>query len=128
MHRLLMFVAVLMLTAATARADEPLSPADAIKKKGEKVSVAFVVKSSHEQRGLHFLNSEADFKTEGNFTIFIGATAMKKFEEAGIKKPSEHFKDKKIVVTGEVEVYRQQGFLNGQILLKSPDDIKIVEK
>lgn len=124
MLRVSSFVAVLFL-AAVARADEPITPAEAVKQKGKTVSVVMEVKSTHEQRGLHFLNSETDAFAEGNFVIFLGGSAMKKFEAVGIKNPSEHYKGKKIVVTGEVTLYNAQGKIQGQIHVKGPDDIKI---
>jgi DNA/RNA endonuclease YhcR with UshA esterase domain len=108
----------------TVNAAEPITPAEAVTKKGETVTVAMEVKSTALQRGLAFLNSEDDFKKDGNFTVFIAATPMKKFKEAGIEDPSTHFKNKKIIVTGEVSIYRGQG----QIAVNGPDDIKIDEK
>lgn len=124
MRRLCLFLAVLIATTASVQAAEPVTPAEALNLIGTTASVAMQVKSTHVQRGLHLLNSETDFKTDGNFTVFIGTSAMKKFEEAGIKNPSEHYKDKKIVVTGMLQKYGRQA----QIHVTGPDDVKISEK
>jgi hypothetical protein len=60
--------------AALAHADDakPLTPEEAAKKVGEKVTVEMEVKSTGKSKGVYFLNSKADFKDKENFTIFIG--------------------------------------------------------
>lgn len=52
-----------------------LSPADAAKKAGEKVTVQFAVKSVGGKATL-YLNSQADFRAKDNFTVMLPAKAQ----------------------------------------------------
>jgi hypothetical protein len=54
----------------------------------KKVTVEMVVKSTGKSRGVFFLNSEKDYRSESNFTAFINATGAKRFHEAKIDDPA----------------------------------------
>ena len=46
------------------------------------------------------------------------------FKDAKIEDPSEHYKGKTVDAKGKVEKHRDRA----EIVLKGPDDLKIVEK
>jgi DNA/RNA endonuclease YhcR with UshA esterase domain len=102
---------------------KPISVADAAKKVNEKVTVEMEVKSTG-GKAPYYLNSEANFRDEMNFTIFIPRDAVEKFKQAKIENPADHYKGKTIQVTGEVVLYQKKA----QIKVDGPDQIKIVEK
>jgi DNA/RNA endonuclease YhcR with UshA esterase domain len=104
--------------------DKPLTPAEAAKKVGEKVTVEMEVKSAGKGSGVCFLNSEADFKDPKNFTLFIGKAGAEKFKEAKVEDPAAHFKGKTVRATGKVALYRERP----QIVVEDPAQIAIVKK
>src|SRR5262245_5103849 len=105
--RLVVVTAVLAATRVAFAAEEkPLTPVEARKKVGEKVTVEMTVRAAKdrlEKRGEIYLDSEPDFRDEKNFAVVItkaGAAALKK---AGIENPADHFKGKRIRATGTVK-------------------------
>jgi hypothetical protein len=99
---------------------EAITPAEAIKKIGEKVTVKMEVKSvGRGQSGVYFLNSEDNFRTESNLTLFISNTVAPKFKQAGIDDPAEHFKGKKIQANGTVKLYRNRP----EIVIEDPKQL-----
>lgn len=115
----------LVLGAGSLRADDkPLTPADAVKKVNEEVTMQMEVKSGSKRDASCFLNSESDFKDPKNFTLFIDKDALAKFKEAKIDDPFAHFKGKLVEVKGKVTLFKDKA----QIKLSGPDAIKIVEK
>jgi len=124
-RRCLPALVLLPLSApATLAQDKPLSPEEAAKKVGERVTVEMVVKSATLQESVCFLNSQEDFKDKNNFTVFLGRDALKKFKEAKIDDPAAHFKGKTVRVTSKVTLYREKP----PIALDGPDQIQVVEK
>jgi hypothetical protein len=86
--------------------DKPLTPAEARKKVGEKITVEMTVRAAKdrlEKRGEIYLDSETDFRDEKNFAVVITKAGAASLKEAGIGNPAEHFKDKKIRATGTVK-------------------------
>lgn len=71
------FVILVMLQGsglAVAAEGEPLTPMEAQKEAGKKVTVEMVVKAAKdrlEKRGEIYLDSETDFKDEKNFAVVI---------------------------------------------------------
>src|SRR5262249_8497227 len=108
---------------AVAAEDTPITPAEAAKKVNEKVLVEMEVKSTG-GRNNHYLNSEKDFNSDKNFTIFISKDHLEKFKKAGVENPSMHYKDKLIRFSGKVVLKNQ----NPWIKVDDPDQIKIVTK
>ncbi len=105
--------------------EEPISSGEAAKKVGEKVTVEMEVKSvGRGKSGVYFLNSEPNYKTDGNFTLFIGKPGAAKFRKAGIGDPAEHFKAKRVRATGTVQLYREKP----EIVIDDPKQIELVEK
>jgi DNA/RNA endonuclease YhcR with UshA esterase domain len=109
--------------AAAQEARKLISPQEAKKKVGETVTVKMQVKSAALREEIAFLNSEEDFKSVENFTIFISKDAMPKFKTSKIEDPAAHFKGKTIEVTGKVILYRERP----EIAVSGPDEIKVVE-
>jgi hypothetical protein len=117
------------LAVIPAPADEskPLSPADAIKKVNERVTVLMVVKASKnrlEKRGEIYLDSEQDFRDEKNLAIVITKAGAPRFKEAGVDDPATHFKGKTIQVQGTVIMKENRP----RIEVDDPKQIQLVEK
>jgi DNA/RNA endonuclease YhcR with UshA esterase domain len=111
--------------AADKKDEKPLTPAEAVKKVGDKVTVELKVQSSAASKsGVVFLNSEKDFKDKKNLTIFLSKDAVAKFKHAKIENPAEYYKGKTIRVSGKVELYNKRP----EIKVAGPDDVKVVEK
>ena len=72
-----LFAAVLSAGFVLAQDAAPLTPADAAKKLDQKVTVEFVVKSTGGKTAV-YLNSEEDFKSDKNLTLFVPAKAVEK--------------------------------------------------
>jgi hypothetical protein len=86
--------------------EKPLSPVEARRKIGEKITVEMTVQSAKdrlEKRGEIYLDSEPDFRDEKNFAVVITKAGAMSLKEAGIARPAEHFRHKKIRVTGTVK-------------------------
>jgi DNA/RNA endonuclease YhcR with UshA esterase domain len=109
---------VLVLFASLAVADDksgekalkPISVEEAAKRIGEKVTVELEIKSTDKSAwsGVYFLNSEPNYRSEKNFTIFINKKGVASLAEAKIDAPEKHFKGKTVQITGEVKLYRGQ--------------------
>jgi alkaline phosphatase D len=77
-----------------------LSPADAARKPGEKVTVQFVVQSAAGKANL-YLNSQKDFRAKDNFAVVLPAKAQ---TGPWAKAGPDTFVGKTVRVTGKVEV------------------------
>ena len=98
----LLFVAIV----AAADTDKPLSPVEARKKVGEKITVEMTVQAAKdrlEKRGEIYLDAEENFRDEKNFAVVITKAGAASLKEAGIADPADHFKGKKIRATGQVK-------------------------
>ena len=100
--------AVLLLIAGFlfAAEDRPLSPTEARKQVGNKITVEMTVATSKdrlEKRGEIYLDAELDFRDEKNFAVVITRAGAASLKEAGIADPATHFKEKKIRATGTVK-------------------------
>ncbi|QVL34625.1 hypothetical protein KIH39_12165 [Telmatocola sphagniphila] len=117
----------LMTLAFFTAADNALNPVEARKKVGSEITLKMdvkVTKDRLEARGEIYMDAEENFRDEKNFAVVItkkGATSLK---DAGIEKPADHFKDKKIEVKGTVKE------VDGvpRIEIDDAKQIKIVEK
>ena len=113
--------------ACWARAeDEPklVTPAEAAAKINETVRLEMKINSASLRNGMCFLNSEEDFKSDKNFTIFLSKEVVAKFKEAMIDDPAVHFKGKTVIIQGKVTIFRE----HPQIALDKPESIKELEK
>jgi hypothetical protein len=91
---------------ALAAGDRPLTPAEARRKVGEKVTVEMTVRAAKdrlEKRGEIYLDSEADFRDAKNFAVVITKAGAASLKAAGIDNPAEHFRGKTIRATGTVK-------------------------
>ena len=120
---LLAVMIVLALAPAADAPVKPLTPADAAKKTNEKVTVEMEVKSTG-GRSNRYLNSEPDYKSADNFTVFITKEVLPKFKDAKIDDPADYYKGKTIRVSGTVTVYEDKP----RIEVAGPDQILVVEK
>jgi hypothetical protein len=106
MRRASVLLFVAFVGAAGAVGDRPLSPVEARKKVGEKITVEMTVQSAKdrlEKRGEIYLDAEPDFKDEKNFAVVITRAGAAKLKEAGIADPAGHFMGKTIRATGTVK-------------------------
>jgi hypothetical protein len=111
----------LMIVAANASlwsAEGPgtlpeITPEKAREHVGKKVTVVMAVKKAKysEKRNTVFLDSETDFKDARNLAVILEADVLKKFKEAGISAPHEHFRDRTIRATGTVELREDRPYL-----------------
>jgi DNA/RNA endonuclease YhcR with UshA esterase domain len=120
---LLLSIGFFTATAAFADDPAPITPEEAAKKINEKVVVKMEVKSTGGKNN-HYLNSEADFTSPKNFTIFISKDLLEKFKKAGVENPSEFYKGKLIQVTGKVTLENQKPWLK----VEGPDLITVLPK
>jgi hypothetical protein len=87
-------------------ADQPLTPVQARKKVGDKITVEMTVRTAKdrlEKRGEIYLDSEEDFRDEKNFAVVISKSGAASLKKAGIDNPADHFLEKKIRATGTVK-------------------------
>jgi hypothetical protein len=91
-----------------------------------KCTVEMTVRSSKDASGRreYYLDSEEDFHDEKNFAVVISYDHADLFKKAGIDDPSEHYKGKKLRVTGKVIRENDQT----RIRVEDPKQIKIVEE
>jgi hypothetical protein len=117
-------IALALAPAAMADDPKPLTPADAAKKVNEAVLVEMEVKSTGGKTN-RYLNSEEDYKSADNFTIFLPKEILGKFTDAKIDDPADYYKGKTIRVTGTVVLGDDK---KPRIKVDAPDQIKVVEK
>ncbi len=113
--------------APTALADDApaktVTPAEAAKMVDQKVTVEMEVKSTGGKSN-RYLNSQEDYKSADNFTIFIAKEVLAKFKDTKIDNPADFYKGKTIRVTGTVTMYDGKS----RIEVEKPDQIKVVDK
>jgi hypothetical protein len=111
---------------ATTQDAKPVTPAEAIKRENQKVTVQMTVKASKnalQKRKEIYLDSEEDFRDPKNLAAVINEAGAAGFKEAGVDDPAEHFKGKTIRVTGTVTRVDDRP----RIVVSDPKQIKIVE-
>ena len=116
----------LVVLDAPAGDSKPLTPAEAIKKVNEEVTVQMLVKAAKnrlEKRGEIYLDSEENFKDENNLGIVITKIGATKFMEAGVNDPAVHFQDKIIRVKGTVIIKEERS----RIEVDDPKQIQIIK-
>ena len=120
---------VIVVTAGVWAADEPkpITPEEAAKQIDKDCLVEMKVKAvgMSKASSIYFLNSESDFRSEKNFTVMLGKTAVEKLKKAGVEDPKAHYQDKTIQVQGKVKLYQGKP----EIVVDDPEkQLKIVEK
>ena len=119
---ILLILALLSLATAAAQEPQPISPEEALKRVNQEVAVRMQVKSTGGNTA-RFLNSQPDFRNDKNFAVFIPHLALASFQKAGIADPGQHFKNKTILVTGNVVLSQERPVLR----VENPNQIKIVD-
>jgi hypothetical protein len=104
------WIALLIISAvicpSVVAEDKPLTPVEARKKVGEKITVEMTVlaaKDRLDKRGEIYFDAEADFRDAKNFAVVITKAGAASLKKTGIENPAEHFKGKKIRATGTVK-------------------------
>lgn len=108
--------------ASGQEAAAPITPEEALKKVDQKITVLMQVKSTGGNTA-RFLNSQADFRDQKNFAVFIPNLALASFKEAGITDPAAYYKGKTILATGEVAMSQGRPVLRAD----KADQIKLVD-
>jgi DNA/RNA endonuclease YhcR with UshA esterase domain len=101
-----MLVVVLGSSLALAAEGKPLTPVQARKQVGKKITVEMTVQAAKDRldkRGEIYLDSETDFKDNKNFAVVITRDGAASLKKSGITDPAERFKGKKIRATGTVK-------------------------
>ncbi len=97
-----------------------LAPAEAAKKVGERVTVQFEVQSAG-GKGNIFLNTDKDFRAEGNFTVVLRPTAQ---TGPWAKAAPNSFVGRTIRATGTIRLYKE----SPQLEVTAEKDLLFVEK
>ena len=100
-----------------------LTPAEAIKKVGEVVTVQFVVRGGRAvNNGKRILmNSDPDFRSKENFTVVLNEKGLTdKYEKATY----DTFKDKTIRAKGKVTLFKD----SPQIQIDEAKELELVEE
>jgi hypothetical protein len=106
-YRLLAAAAILGGTAAAAAGeDKAVTPTEARKKLGAKITIEMTVRAAKdrlEKQGEIYLDSETDFRSKKNFAVVITRKGAASLKKAGIADPAAHFKDRKLRATATVK-------------------------
>lgn len=127
MRWLLTFCLLFLPFFVLAQEGPALTPAEAVKKIDEKVTVEMEVKSAKDQRekaGVVYLDSHDNFRSPENLAVVINRSACGKFKEAGVTDIAGKYKEQKIRVTGMV-VKKDNRV---QLIVSDPKQIVILEK
>jgi len=121
-------LALVQSTGASAEDEKPpavVAAPDAKKHIDERCTVEMTVQSSKNAapRREYYLQSEKDFRDDKNFAVVISYDHADLFKQAGIDDPSEHYRGKKLRVTGKVIRENDQV----RIRVEDPKQIKIVK-
>ena len=124
----LAFAALVALAGASPDDKEALKVVmapDAKNHIDERCTVEMTVRSSKNAapRREYHLDSEEDFHDENNFAVVISHDHAEAFQKAGIDDPAEHYRGKKLRVTGKVIHENDQT----RIRVEKPEQIKIVD-
>jgi hypothetical protein len=105
----------------------PIAPEVALTKVDQRVTVRMEVKSTGGNTA-RYLNSQADYRSDKNFAIFIPQAALAKFQKAQIEDPAQHYKGKTIEVTGIISLGGSKTVSNRpQIRVDDPAQVKIID-
>jgi alkaline phosphatase D len=99
---------------------------EAMKHVGKEWSAEYAVAAvgMSKTKSMYYLNSEKDFRDEGNFAAVLDMKALAaELKEAGIADPRKHFLGKKVRVTGPVSLFNEKP----QIVVKSLKQVEIVK-
>ena len=126
---LLAIAALMFLVGASPDDEKPLkvvAAAEAREHIDERCTVEMTVRSSKNAapRREYYLDSEEDFHDEKNFAVVISYDHAEAFQKAGIDDPAEHYKGKKLRVTGKVIHENDQT----RMRVEKPEEIKVTDE
>jgi hypothetical protein len=100
-----------------------LTPGQAVKKVGQRVTVELTVRSVglNTSGNLYFLNSEENYRHGDNFTVVIPGTLLDN-KEAGIAALREAYAGRRVQVVGMVSLYHSQP----QIAIEKLEQLRLV--
>jgi DNA/RNA endonuclease YhcR with UshA esterase domain len=104
---LLMVGAITIPALAADNQEKPLTPSEARKQIGKKITVEMEVKAAKnalQKRGEIYLDSEENFRDEKNFAVVITKKGAESLQAGGIDNPADHYKGKTIRAMGTVTV------------------------
>jgi DNA/RNA endonuclease YhcR with UshA esterase domain len=127
--RVVLGLLLLVLSANLWAADEPkrIAPEEAAKHVDTDCLVEMKVRAVGMAKSgdVYFLNSQSDFRSEKNFTVLVGKSAIAQLKKAGVMDVKEHFLDRTIQVRGTVKLYKNRP----EIVVNDADrQLKILEK
>ena|SRR5205809_49095 len=98
------------LLAALAQGEKVVPLDEAAKMVNKDVTIEFVVRATGKSKAGDkvFLNSEADFKSEKNFTVLLTKPALAELKADRIDDPAAYFKGKRVQVYGTVKLYKDR--------------------
>ena len=101
------FAAIILIAGAAPDDDKPpklVMASDAKNHIDERCIVEMTVRSSKNAapRREYYLDSEEDFHAQDNLAVVISYDHIEAFQKVGIDDPAEHYKGKKLRVTGKV--------------------------
>src|SRR6516162_9198306 len=105
MNRAAILLTALLVVTPFDDRQTPITPAEAVKRRDQKVVVRMKVQAAKERLAKHgeiYLDSETDFHDPKNLGVVITRDGAAKFRPAGIEEPAVHFKGQTIQVTGTV--------------------------
>jgi hypothetical protein len=91
--------------SAPRKTQSPVRAAtEAARHVGETGTYEMVVASSKDNRPREviYLDSEKDFDNEKNLAVLIPYKSLKAYTQAGVARPAEHYRGRRIQVTGKV--------------------------
>lgn len=120
-------------SSEAGRKPRPLTPTEAANHLDQLRVVEMRVRSVTATRSapaVIYLNSEADWKTQGNFTVLLNPPAVEQLKQEGIEDVATHFKDHKIRATGTIQLYKDRSAQKQnrvQMAIDDPASVQVVE-
>ncbi len=105
-----LLVWTLFSLSAGAQDDKVLTPTWAATMVNKDVTMEFVVASTGRTKAGDkvFLNTEADHKSEKNFTVLLTKRVLAELKKNQIADPAAHYRGKKLQVYGTVKLFKEK--------------------
>jgi serine/threonine protein kinase len=110
--------------------NRPLTPAEAANHVDEQSTVEMRVRSVGSVRGgpaVIYLNSEADWRTRGNFSVLLDSATVERLRQEGVEDFVAHFKDHKVRATGTIQLYKDRALKQHrlQMVIEDPTSLQV---
>src|SRR5262249_3287701 len=115
------------------RKNRPLTPSEAINHLEQQRVVELRVRSVAATRSnppVIYLNSEGDWRTQGNFSVLINPPAVEQLRQEGIDDFVAHFKDHKVRATGTIQQFKDKTASKQnrlQLVIDDPANLQLVD-